>query len=380
MTGVQAVSRIGDLEVGRRAYIDASSIGIDAENNAFIDPAASAHTRSHLGRRVAVHRDGAAAWRVAIPWAALHRWEIPTATEATQAATGIPIADVIHYPLPWSRAVWAVANRNWLAGQAEDWLSERSRGPSWTLTALAWGVTLALGMPQLVTFALVFGISNIPPLHSAIECLMERSWVRFSRPGRFQRVRNRPGGGLASLPEHLVISAFREKTSVASKVVGYFEDFMSERSRIPQLTINWGITVAAFMVRIPPDFILAINWGVCQVSTVHSAIEAVRMRSMARFLRPTSFVRPKNAEYLFSSLERAPRELPAPDLDAAPVPLTVSVASAIVAAHERYSGIKRTRVAGKVRGRVVPSLLTATAGPAPVLSAATPLVDRGGLA
>ena len=132
---------------------------------------------------------------------------------------------------------------------------------------------------------------------------------------------------------------------------------MSERSRIPQLTINWVVTIAAFLVRVPPDLILAINWGVCQVSTVHSAIEAIRMRSVARFLRPTSFARPENAAHLFSSRERqavTPAPTPMPGMETGTTPVVAPVSRRPGVHRAQQSWLRRRPLGASIRaGRSV---------------------------
>ena len=312
-------AHVSDLAAGEMAFVHPSALRADTDRNVFVDPSAAISRHSHLGHWVAVYRDGPADYRAVVPFGALTQWTLES------GVSGIPVNKIGHYPLPWSRGFWALADRFKVVNFWENWISERSRGPSLVLTALSWAATPIFGFPQIVTFWLVWGTANIPPMHSCLESLAARSFIRFSRPGRFRRFRNQPGAGEDKLPEYLVKGPPQPRRSLWQHNVDFWADFMSERSRMPQLITTWAFTFFALKARMAPDLVLVLNWAISQVSTVHSMFEAFRMGNSKRFTEPSSFPKPAHPDYLGSSIERDEVQKAPYVLGQGPLPVDVAL-------------------------------------------------------
>ncbi len=336
--GVEGADRphdVSELPIGGSAHVVPTAVDVDPDGHLWISTSPLAIDHGRRMGRIHVSRKSETEYDVTIPWTVRFRWPRPRDTDI--AGGGVKATTITHYPLPWSRAVWWATQRCRPLGFLEDWLSQRTRGPGYVLTAGAWatvfGLTVLFTAPaQIVTFMLVWGAVNIPPIHSAIEALWTKDSGRFAQPGRYfrpyerEQLRNEdprlrfvvPAPDV--LPSNLYYKTrgSKPKTTVREKVRGFFDDMFSERSTVPQFSLTMGVTGFGFTMKhlvgtpvFDPVPILIGSWAISQVSTVHSVYEAVQMKAhgatwaqaIKRILRPTSFPRPEKGTRFGSSVD-----------------------------------------------------------------------------
>ena len=280
-------------------------------------PEGTSLRRCHGSTRLVRIAENGQGLHATIPWRARPTFRRPRPSETRAGATGTRIASVVHHATPWARAVTGCSRRLRPLGFLETWVSERSGGPSFFIGMLVPVVVVALSGFSLAPAVLAHAyyanyiVGRIPPLHSCLEACFMRSGRRFTRSATFERPVSGGEHAMTVVPEYLVEGVRTPRMSIHDATVKFFDDWLSQRSRLPAFVMGTVLQGLGFLAHVPLPITIAYNEVVGRVPRAVSLPDAwgVYRRTgswrmaLNRILRPTMFDRPEHQLRFGSSVD-----------------------------------------------------------------------------